>query len=183
MSTHTSIHKASREEAANCVCHRNFQKNLPSPKISTVSTGDNFTRFVVCIWKKKKKRESETGSDCGGCSSWPDFKMFTYFQEGRRMEGLLCRLPGHVDSIFGTVYRVYCQIMKLSADLFVDNADVTFIFNFDATLPLCPESPFFFKPHSSIWPQQCDNNKSIQRKLPQLIKSQLRPRLRPRLGH
>jgi len=92
------------------------------------------------------------------------------------MEGLLCRLLGHVDSVFGTVYRVYCQITKLSADLFVDNADVAFIFNFDATLPLCPESPFFFKPHSSIWPQQCDNNKSIQRKLPQLIKSQLRPR-------
>jgi len=95
------------------------------------------------------------------------------------MEGLLCRLLGHVDSVFGTVYRVYCQITKLSADLFVDNADVAFIFNFDATLPLCPESPFFFKPHSSIWPQQCDNNKSIQRKLPQLIKSQLRPRQDP----
>jgi len=44
--------------------------------------------------------------------------------------------------------------MKLSADLFVDSADVAFIFNFDATLPRCPEPHLQAALiHPSIWPQ------------------------------
>lgn len=45
----SSINKASREEAANCVCQGQLQKNLPA-KISALSTGDNSTDFVVFVF-------------------------------------------------------------------------------------------------------------------------------------